>query len=66
MIFHDSQKKVAKSKARFKVLNCGRGWGKTQYAVEEAIHKAIAKKGRRVLYIAPTIQQARDISWDRF
>lgn len=66
MIFHDSQKKVAKSKSRFKVLNCGRGWGKTQYAVEEAIHKAIAKKGRRVLYIAPTIQQARDISWDRF
>jgi len=66
MIFHPTQKKVAHSSKRFKVLNCGRGWGKTEYAVEEAIHKAIAKKGRRVLYIAPTIQQARDIAWSRF
>lgn len=66
MIFHKTQKIVASSKKRFKVLNCGRGWGKTQYAVEEAIHKALAKSGRRVLYVAPTIQQARDISWSRF
>ena len=66
MIFHKTQKIVAQSKTRFKVLNCGRGWGKTEYSVEEAVHKAIAKGGRRILYIAPTIQQARDIAWDRF
>jgi len=66
MKFHPTQKKVAQSKKRFKVLNCGRGWGKTEYAVEVAVHKALAKKGRRVLYVAPTIQQARDISWSRF
>jgi len=66
MKFHETQNKVALSKTRFKVLNCGRGWGKTEYAVEEAVHKAVTKGGRRVLYIAPTIQQARDIAWLRF
>ena len=66
MKFHRTQKIVAQSKKRFKVLNCGRGWGKTEYAVEEAVHKALAKGGRRILYVAPTIQQARDISWSRF
>jgi PBSX family phage terminase large subunit len=66
MKFHPTQKKVALSSKRFKVLNCGRGWGKTEYAVEVAVHKALAKGGRRVLYVAPTIQQARDISWSRF
>lgn len=47
---------------RFRVLNCGRRWGKTTLAVEEIKGKVLAKPSR-VAYIAPTYQQARDIAW---
>lgn len=59
---HPKQKEVAKSQARFKVLNCGRRWGKTTLAVEIMLMKAFAKPVR-IAYIAPTIQQARDIAF---
>jgi hypothetical protein len=63
MILTPTQKQVAREKIRFKVINCGRGWGKTTYAIEELIGAAFAKPGARVAYIATTIQQARDIAW---
>lgn len=53
---------VAKNQARFKVLNCGRRWGKTTLAVEMMLLKAFAKPVK-IAYIAPTIQQARDIAF---
>lgn len=62
---HISQCKVLDSNARFKVLNCGRGFGKTALAVELLLIKASIKGLRRVAYIGPTIQQTRDIAWLR-
>jgi PBSX family phage terminase large subunit len=62
MILHQNQKIVAQSKARFRVLNCGRRWGKTTLAVEEMKGRAIYRTSR-IAYIAPTIGQARDICW---
>lgn len=62
MILHTNQNKVAEDTHRFRVLNCGRRWGKTTLAVEEIKGFAIAKEAR-IAYIAPTIQQARDIAW---
>lgn len=53
---------VAKNLTRFKVLNCGRRWGKTTLAVEMMLMKAFAKSVK-IAYIAPTIQQARDIAF---
>jgi len=53
---------VAKNLTRFKVLNCGRRWGKTTLAVELILMRAFAKKVK-IAYIAPTIQQARDIAF---
>lgn len=53
---------VAKNQNRFKVLNCGRRWGKTTLAVEMMLLKAFSKSVR-IAYIAPTIQQARDIAF---
>lgn len=53
---------VAKNQTRFKVLNCGRRWGKTTLAVEMILLKAFAKEVK-IAYIAPTIQQARDIAF---
>lgn len=59
------QQDVARDTTRFRVLCWGRGTGKTQLAIEECIHVAIAKAGRRVVYIGPTIQQTRDVAWLR-
>lgn len=58
-----SQSTIAKDKHRFRVLNCGRRFGKTVLAVEEMVGVAIAKKDRRVAYFAPTRDDAREITW---
>ena len=63
MILHPTQSQVAKDKHRFRVVNCGRRWGKTTLAILEMIGKASGKDNARVCYIAPTYQQARDIAW---
>jgi PBSX family phage terminase large subunit len=63
MILHSSQKIVASDNHRFRVVNCGRRWGKTTLAILEMVAKAVFKEDARIVYIAPTYQQARDISW---
>lgn len=59
-----AQKVIASDTHRFRVVNIGRRGGKTSLAIEEMIGKAVAKKERRIAYIAPTYQQARDIAWE--
>lgn len=58
-----AQSQIAKSRARFRVLNCGRRFGKTILAIEEMVGVAISKKDRRVAYFAPTRDDAREITW---
>lgn len=48
---------------RFRVLNCGRRWGKTLLAVNEMLSTAYYGNQQLVVYVAPTITQARDIAW---
>jgi len=59
-----AQKKIINCPARFRVINCGRRFGKTTLSVLEIVGKASAKSGSIVAYIAPTYQQARDIAWE--
>ena len=63
MTLHKTQSIIALSKARFKVLCCGRRWGKTTLAIEEIKGKVAAGK-KDIAYIATTYQQARDIAWE--
>ena len=63
MVLTPSQEQIAIDRHRFRVVNCGRRFGKTTLAVLEMLAKAIAKDGRTICYIAPTYQQARDIAW---
>lgn len=63
MILHPAQSQIAKDRHRFRVVNAGRRFGKTELAVEEIAGKAVFKKDRNIAYIAPTYQQARDIAW---
>lgn len=65
MILTPAQKLIAKDNHRFRVLNCGRRFGKTTEAIEEIKGKALyGKEGDKIAYIAPTYQQARDIAWE--
>lgn len=58
-----AQSQIVKDKHRFRVVNCGRRFGKTTMATLEMVGKAVYKPKTRVAYIAPTYQQARDIAW---
>jgi len=75
VILHDKQKEIVSSNARFKVTRAGRKGGKTALEVETICYKALVSasklnltktkfaSGRKVLYIAPTQLQARNIIW---
>lgn len=63
MDLHRSQAEVATDKHRFRVLRCGRRWGKTSLMAEEIKGIAISKPSR-ISYIANNYQQARDIMWE--
>lgn len=63
MILTPSQAIVAKDTHRFRVLDTGRRFGKTTLSVEEM--KGFALGGaQKIVYVAPTYQQARDIVWE--
>lgn len=57
-----AQAQITSDLHRFRVLCCGRRFGKTTLAIEEMKARAVARPGR-IAYIAPTLQQARDIAW---
>lgn len=62
MYLTPSQSIIAKDLHRFRVLRCGRRFGKTVLIAEE-IKGIVISREARVAYIAPTYQQARDIAW---
>lgn len=64
MFLTPSQSIIAKDTHRFRVVNCGRRFGKTTLAIEEMKGKGIYRPSR-ICYIAPTYQQARDIVWEQ-
>jgi PBSX family phage terminase large subunit len=57
-----SQATILSDTHRFRVICCGRRFGKTTLAVEEIKCLAISRPAK-IAYIAPTYQQARDIAW---
>lgn len=61
--FHQAQKQIALDRHRFRVLCCGRRFGKTTLAIEEMKGRASIPNSR-ICYIAPTYQQSRDIAWN--
>ena len=58
-----AQSQIVRDSHRFRVVNCGRQFGKTTVAVEEMIASAVSKNDLVICYVAPTFQQARDIAW---
>jgi phage terminase large subunit-like protein len=63
IILHPAQNQVAKDTHRFRVMNCGRRFGKTVLACEEILGFALYKPDAHISYFAPTRDDARDIMW---
>lgn len=61
---HKTQQLVHSSKARFKVLKCGRRWGKTVLKVFELVQRANATKDGIFWYVGPTYGQTKEIAWN--
>ena len=59
-----AQAEIALDRHRFRVINCGRRFGKTTLAIDQMKGRA-AIPDSRIAYIAPTYQQARDIAWSQ-
>lgn len=64
LTLHDAQRKIAEDTHRYRIVRCGRRFGKTEFAIEDIIVNAVWNDGK-VLYVAPTQKQARDIIWDK-
>lgn len=60
---HENQKKLIQDKKRFKVILCGRRFGKTTYSVNTLVKHALLKQKGEYFYIAPTYKQAKMIAW---
>lgn len=60
-----AQAVIASDLHRFRVLCCGRRFGKTTLAIDQIKGCAALRPGSRIAYIAPTFQQARDIAWQQ-
>jgi len=57
------QQKIIDSKARYKIVVCGRRSGKTTMAINELLMDALTTKGGLWWYVAPTYTQAKMIAW---
>ena len=63
MELHKTQKIVAESKKRYRVVNCGRQWGKTFLSCSEMMGRAYYLSDQSIAYFATTRDQARNIAW---
>lgn len=56
---HKGQLSIHKSRARFRVIPCGRRWGKTLLAANELTKNALEKANTEYAWVAPWYRQAK-------
>lgn len=61
---HPAQLEIHKNRSRFRVVVCGRRFGKTTLAANELIVAALKYPGSLNWYVAPTYRQAKQIAWE--
>lgn len=59
---HPAQKKIVESPRRFKIIRCGRRFGKTLLAINEMVIASLRKPGNYWI-IYPTYRQAKTVAW---
>lgn len=62
---HPKQLELLNDNHRYKVVRCGRRFGKTVWAVNKIINESFNKKGD-YWFVAPTYRQAKEIAWRMF
>ena len=60
---HEGQLKVLSSPARFRIVCCGRRWGKSTMAVNTLLEQSLANSNHTYWYVGPTIRQTKSIAW---
>jgi len=63
---HENQVKMIADPSRFKVIRCGRRFGKTTYAVNKIFIASLLVENGTFWYVAPTYKQAKQIAWRMF
>ena len=63
MQLHKAQSEIVRDNHRFRVIDCGRRFGKTTLVAWEMVGVGVASRDARVPYYAPTRDDARDIMW---
>ncbi len=59
--FHPLQQKIYEDERRFKVISCGRRFGKTVYAAQVAIIEGMKHKNGEIILVSPTFSQTQII-----
>jgi hypothetical protein len=67
---HEKQAEVFHSNSKFKVLVCGRRWGKSRLQITKLLYKALTFEGtvdptvpQTIVGVLPTLKQAKKILW---
>jgi len=62
---HPGQQAIMQHTARYRLVTCGRRWGKSEMAAHEALEFALENANATVWWVAPTYQQANAYGFDK-
>lgn len=61
---HPGQRVIMDHGARFRIVACGRRWGKSEMCAHLALERALEQPGSEVWWVAPTYDDANDYGFD--
>lgn len=62
---HDGQRAIMTRDTRFRIIACGRRWGKSEMAAHIALERALGEPDTTVWWVAPTYDQANNYGFDK-
>lgn len=62
---HPGQRAIMEHPARFRIVACGRRWGKSAMAAHLALEYALENPGATVWWVAPTYDQANEFGFQK-
>lgn len=62
---HAGQRAIMTHDARFRIVACGRRWGKSEMCAHLALERALEEPGSEIWWVAPTYDDANDYGFDK-
>lgn len=62
---HSGQRVIMDCEVRFKIVACGRRWGKSEMCAHLALERTLGEPNTTVWWVAPTYDQANDYGFDK-